>query len=106
MLVAKTTSPVCWLMIAMPDVFDPVSILSFKSGFSGSDTSLFKMIVNGSRRKTAALPRFKSRSARRKVVGAKGFLVVSKTATFMFFFGLAFRLNATFVFYVSLDEVI
>jgi hypothetical protein len=44
------------------------------------------MMANGARQKTAARPRFKSIAARRSVVGAKGFLVVSKTATdFMIF---------------------
>src|SRR5262245_48789526 len=42
------------------------------------------MIVKGYRRKTVALPFFKSNRARRGVVGANGFLVVSKTATLIF----------------------
>src|SRR5262249_38480098 len=50
----------------------------------GLTISRLRMIVKGKRRKTAALPFFNNNRARRGVVGANGFLVVFKTATFIF----------------------
>ena len=69
--------------MAIPVLFEPGSILSRRSGVEGFSTSRLRMTVKGWSRKTAAFPFSNSNRARRGVVGASGFLVVSKTGTFM-----------------------
>src|SRR5262245_61060797 len=71
MSAAKTTSPIWWLRITTPVVFEPGSIFKRKYGITGLSISRLRMIVKRKRRRTAALP-FLSKSLARAVESGTG----------------------------------